>query len=211
MLKMIKAGFEGLGASPEIMIIAGGAGMISSDRPLSLSFDLEDLRKHDFFIEHDCSFSREDAAIGNNNDFNQTIWDVALAELNKSSTVAPIAMGRAKVARVRDERRRNPKTLWGPRAAAFSVMQSGLVLALGGGYPKLEWVRSLFEEERIPTHLGWRPVPFLSNAITTLGFGTMTLQADPKLLAAGTVLNTPRVSTSFTRLLRGEQLASRLI
>lgn len=179
--------------------------MLSSSHPLTFSFDLEDLRRHLFAIEHDCSFSRQDALIGNNNVFNPELWNVALAEMDRSSLVTPIDLGRAKSARIRDSIRRNPASVYGPRAAAFGTLEHGLVLsALGApitGIAPLSYIRSFFEQERLPYHLGWRPVPFANNIATVLGISIASLAGDPNLLenAARVIFGTPSVSRPWRR------------
>lgn len=179
--------------------------MLSSSHPLTFSFDLEDLSRHLFAIEHDCSFSRQDALIGNNNVFNPELWNVALAEMDRSSLVTPIDLGRAKSARIRDSIRRNPASVYGPRAAAFGTLEHGLVLsALGApitGIAPLSYIRSFFEQERLPYHLGWRPVPFANNIATVLGISIASLAGDPNLLenAARVIFGTPSVSRPWRR------------
>lgn len=192
--------FLGMGVSPEVSGVIGAIGLLSSSKPLTLGFDLEDLSKHMFAIEHDCSFSREDALIGNNNVFNEDLWQVALAQINGSSTVNPIDIGRAKSARIQDSRRRNPQSVYGPRAAAFGTIEHGLLLtALGAPVPgisRLDYLQCFFEQERLPYHLGWRPLPEATNVATALAVGVASLVGDSNLLtdAARVVIQSPSVS-----------------
>lgn len=168
LIQIIVGLFQGLGVSPEVSAFVAAVGYASSSNILALSFDLEDLSKHMFLIEHDCSFSRQDALIGDNNNFNQTLWNVALNEL--PAVVTAIDAGRAKSARIQDAYRQNPRSVYGPRAAAFGFLEHGLFLSALGtpllGTAKREYVRSFFEEERLPYHLGWR-VFYESNNVAT--------------------------------------------
>ncbi|KAM4068050.1 peroxidase, family 2 domain-containing protein [Hirsutella rhossiliensis] len=195
-LDIILGLFLGLGVSPETSGIVIAFGLVSSHNPLSLSLDLEDLRNHHFVIEHDCSFARNDALIGDNLNFNPKLWAIALKEMNKTSVVNPFNFGRGKAARVQDQRRRNPRTVYGPRAWFNGFSEVGLVLSTLGTVPglaKLEYVRSLVEEERLPYHLGWRPRPFFCNLATMLGVGAASVLGDNYLLqtVASVVLSTP--------------------
>ncbi|PHH73458.1 hypothetical protein CDD80_3812 [Ophiocordyceps camponoti-rufipedis] len=169
---LIVGAFEGLGSSPEISALIGGIGLLSSRTPLSVKFDLEDLRKHQFLIEHDCSFSRQDTAVGNNNDFDPEIWGVTMSVIGGKSIVTPRDMGRARSVRLRDQRRRNPAMHYGLQSAAVGVFEIGMVLsALGQGNTRLDYLRSLFEQQRLPTHLGWRPTLAANNVASTLAIG----------------------------------------
>ena len=197
--------FLGLGVSPEVSGFIGAIGMVSSSKPLTLSFDLEDLRSHMFAIEHDASFSRQDALIGNNNAFDQDLWEVALAQLNNSATVNPIDIGRAKSARIQDALHRNPRSVYGPRAAAFGFIEHGLILSASGssvpGITRLDYLQCFFEQERLPYHLGWRPIPEGSNLATVLLIGLASIAGDGNLLtdADRILLQSPSVSTSLSR------------
>lgn len=184
----------------------GAVGFASSRRPLTLAFDLEDLSRPGLLIEHDCSFSREDHRIGNNNDFNRTLWNVALREFKHKPRTTSLDLGRAKSARIQDAKKRNPRSACGPRAAAFGAIEVGMVISVLGAIrpPDTAWVRSLWEQERIPTHLGWKLSPLSNNAIFALAQGAGSLLADPKILthAGQVVISTPRVGQLDPRILR---------
>ncbi|KJZ75693.1 hypothetical protein HIM_04850 [Hirsutella minnesotensis 3608] len=186
-IDLIIGAFTGLGVDPGTSAIVGAIGYASSHNIFSLGFDLEDLRNHLFLIEHDCSFSRNDARIGNNNDFDPKLWEVALNELKKAKggKVRPTDIGRAKGERVQDAKRLNPRSAYGPRAVAFGGIEVGLVMSALGptGVIPLNWIRSFFEEERMPTHLGWKPTPLGVNPATVLIIGTLSLTGDKHLLA----------------------------
>ncbi|RDA95228.1 hypothetical protein CP533_1908 [Ophiocordyceps camponoti-saundersi (nom. inval.)] len=203
LLDIVFNALKGIGVSPEIGLIVGALGYVSKladlKRVLSLGFDLDELAGHlpSFAIEHDCSFSREDYALGDNNNFNPELWAVALKELSKSDKVTAFSMGRAKSARVDDEIVRRGFNGYEPRAIAFGAIEVGLILTtlaplslgLAVGSSPLPWVRSLFEEERLPCD--WSPVPLKTNTITALALGVESLLGDKKLLghvAQGIVL-----------------------
>lgn len=196
-VQVVTGAFLGLGVSPETSGVVVAIGYASSHNIFSLGFDLEDLSKHMFTIEHDCSFSRDDYRTGDNNAFNFKVWKTALDELSKSDRVDPFAMGRAKSARVQAQRLINNETVYGPRAAAIGAIEAGMIMAALGapfpGFSKLSYVRSIFEEERLPTHLGWKPFPFGNNAATAFGYASASLAADPKILqhAGDVIISSP--------------------
>ncbi|RCI10339.1 hypothetical protein L249_4363 [Ophiocordyceps polyrhachis-furcata BCC 54312] len=194
LLNIVFDALRGIGVSPEIGLIVGALGYISKladlKRVLSLGFDLDELAGHlpTFAIEHDCSFSREDYALGNNNDFNPDLWAVALKELGNSKNVNAFSLGRAKGARVMDEKRRRGFNSYEPRSIAFGAVEVGLILTtlsplslgLVVGNSPLEWVRSLFEQERLPCE--WAPFPLKTNTITVLALGVESLLGNKRLL-----------------------------
>lgn len=182
--QLASAAFEGLGTTPDI--IAGGLALSFLPDILNVQtfrFDLENLGTHDFLKEHDCSLSREDAALGDNSAFNISLWNMALAEM-KHDLVTPFDVGRARAARVRDQTARNPHTDYGTHALVTSALESGMIVALlgAGSLPRKDWLRSFFEHERLPTHLGWAPKPFANNGLSALSFGLTSVLAAPELL-----------------------------
>ncbi|KAH0280184.1 Cloroperoxidase, partial [Aureobasidium melanogenum] len=168
--QLVLALFEGLGVSPEISGVIGLLGALSSTHPLSLSFDLHDLSRHLFFIEHDDSFSRQDCRIGDCNDFNMTLWQTALDAIGEGPMVGALDLGRGKSARITSELAQNPEDLYGPRAAGFGAIEAGFVLTAMGGpsaIAPLKYVRTFFEEERLPWNEGWRPFIEATNVATS--------------------------------------------
>ncbi|PHH74800.1 hypothetical protein CDD80_2843 [Ophiocordyceps camponoti-rufipedis] len=194
LLSITTEGLAGIGLSPEIGLIVGALGYVSKladlSRLLSLQFDLDELAGHlvTLAIEHDCSFSREDYAVGDNNAFNPKLWQVVMDEIGGSDMVTSFALGRAKSKRIDDELTRH-KTWYDPRAIAFGAIEVGLILTtlapIGLGFligkVPLPWLRSLFEEERLPCD--WAPFILKTNTITVLALGVESLLADSKLPA----------------------------
>ncbi|KAF4582808.1 peroxidase [Ophiocordyceps camponoti-floridani] len=194
LLSITTQGLAGIGLSPEIGLIVGALGYVSKladlTRLLSLQFDLDELAGHlvTLAIEHDCSFSREDYAVGDNNAFNPKLWQVVMDEIGGSDMVTSFALGKAKSKRIDEEFTRH-KTWYDPRAVAFGAIEVGLILTtlapIGLGFligqVPLAWVRSLFEEERLPCD--WAPFILKTNTITVLILGVEALLADNKLPA----------------------------
>ncbi|RDA93772.1 hypothetical protein CP533_0255 [Ophiocordyceps camponoti-saundersi (nom. inval.)] len=173
--------FFGLGVSPELSAIIMVFGILSSRNPLSLKIDLADLGRHGYGIEHDCSFSRNDDAIGDNTRYDPELWAVATKELSKGKVINPLRFGRAKAARVKDAKRRNPKTVWGPKAWFNGFAEVGLISTAFGfvpGLAKYDIINTVFEEERLPFELGWRPLPFVTNTPVILAVAAVSILGD---------------------------------
>lgn len=157
-----------MGADFSLFVGAAGIGSNPNFLP-SLSFDLDQLRRHEIIIEHDASLSRADASTGDNYSFNQTIWDTVLAYYDgMESTSIPVA-AKAKYMRVQTEKARDPTFTYGPVQFIFSYGETAIYISTMGdpttGVAPVKYVRSLFEEERLPYEEGWRP----TKEPTTLG------------------------------------------
>ncbi|KAK2625809.1 hypothetical protein QTJ16_005121 [Diplocarpon rosae] len=145
----------------DFALLVGAAGIGSNPDFLSFRFDLDQLAHHQVVIEHDASLSRADLSTGDNPSFNQTIWDTVLAYYRgMSQTSIPVA-ARARYNRVQTERARDPTFTYGPAQLIFSYGETALYLSTLGdpttGVAPVEYVRALFEEERLPYKEGWKP------------------------------------------------------
>lgn len=145
----------------DFTLLIGTAGIGSNPSPLELSFDLDMLDRHDVFIEHDASLSRADASTGNDYSFNQTIWDTVLAYYTGMTDATISVAAKAKFNRVTTEDARDPEFTYGPTQFVLSYGETALYLSTMGdpttGVAPLDFVNSLFEEERLPYEQGWRP------------------------------------------------------
>ncbi|KAM4059766.1 peroxidase, family 2 domain-containing protein [Hirsutella rhossiliensis] len=134
--------------------------------------------------KHDCSFSREDRALGNFASFDEDCWSITLDQLEDCEVVDEICFGRAKAARIKAQRQKNPNTQYDLNAAARGVTEAGMlfhVLAAPGESVNITFVRSIFEDERIPRHLGWTPRAWAADVGSVLSFAALSLQADDLL------------------------------
>jgi hypothetical protein len=174
---LLKGLAEGLNMGADFTVAVGGAGLLSSPNPLGGSFDLNDLDQHNFPIEHDASMSRQDAALGNDQPFYNPNWQQYIGFFDgKTVTDIPTA-SKAKFARYSDSLKNNPDFTYGPREAVFSYGENAIYLQAMSdpvsGNAKISYVRSLFEQEKLPYALGWRP----SKApITLASLGVMVTQ-----------------------------------
>ena len=194
---LIEGGAAGMNMGPDFMALIGAAGILSSPDPSGLAFDLDNLDQHNFPIEHDVSLSRQDKYFGNWYDFNQTVWDGTVGYYKgMQKTTTPVA-AKARYHRVEVCQSKNPECTYGPMQFIFSSGETGLYVQtmsdpITNSAP-VAYVRSLFEKDKLPYELGWRPskVP-----ITLVSLGAYVLE----LFAA----NPDRVMEG-----KGELLASR--
>jgi hypothetical protein len=180
----------GLNMGADFTVAIGGAGLLSSPNPLGGSFDLSDLNQHNFPIEHDASMSRQDAFLGNDQPFYAPNWNQYISFFaSKATTDIPTA-SKAKFARYNDSLTRNPDFEYGLREAVFSYGENAIYLQAMSdpvsGKAKIEYVKSLFEKEKLPFDLGWRPSP-APITLASLGVMVANLYAvSPEPLPEGT-------------------------
>ena len=105
--------------------------------------------------------SRIDAHLGDHISFHAAPWAQYMSFFAGKSTTDLRTVALAKAARYNDSLTRNPEFVYGPREVVLSFGENALYLQslsdpLSGRAP-LAYVRSLFEHERLPFALGWRP------------------------------------------------------
>lgn len=174
---LIKGLAEGLNIGADFTTAIGGAGLLSSPNPLGGSFDLSDLSLHNFPIEHDASISRQDAALGNPQPFDNPSWQQYIRFFDGKTVTDILTASKAKFARYNDSLTRNPEFVYGVREAFLSYGENALYLQAMAdpvsGNAQISYVRSFFEQEKLPYALGWRP----SKApITLVSLGTMIVE-----------------------------------
>lgn len=128
---------------------------------------------HNFPIEHDASLSRADAYTGNDYSFNQKYWNMILSVYGSDQNTSLQKASKAKIGRVNDSAKNNPTFTYGPREFILSYGETSLYLqtmsdSVTSGVAPLKYVRSLFEQERLPFNMGWRP-PTQQVTLETLG------------------------------------------
>ncbi|EME41501.1 hypothetical protein DOTSEDRAFT_135407 [Dothistroma septosporum NZE10] len=187
--QLILGGAQGLNMGPDFMAVIGAVGLLSSPNPAAGSFDLDDLDEHNFPIEHDASLSRLDKYFGNNYAFNQKTWDATLSFFHgQTKTTTPTA-SKARYSNVKKSKANNPTSLYGPQQFILSSGETALYVQTMDSpvtnSAQITYVKSLFEKEKLPYNLGWRPsaVP-----ITLLSLGEYITQlsaANPDSFAEG--------------------------
>ncbi|PHH81653.1 hypothetical protein CDD83_3516 [Cordyceps sp. RAO-2017] len=170
--------------SPVICTIITLGGIGKSGKRADVRFKLSAVDKKTWDIEHDASFSRQDAALGNPSVFNPHAWSVTLAELKKCGDEVDLrCWSKARLASLADARRRNPRLVYDRAAAAHIAVEVARVqLALGNKKGvKLANLRELFEHERLPFRLGWRPRMHSATAQDVLELAVESQRLDPVL------------------------------
>lgn len=170
---LIKGLAEGLNIGADFTVALGGAALKSSPNALGGSFDLSDL----LVIEHDASISRQDAAKGSAQSFYEPSWRQYMNCFGGKTTTDIRTAAEAKFARYNDSLTKNPKFSYGVREAVLSYGENALYLQTMSdpisGNANISYVRSLFEQERLPYALGWRPS---TAPITLASVGTMVVR-----------------------------------
>ncbi|KAM4066555.1 peroxidase, family 2 domain-containing protein [Hirsutella rhossiliensis] len=185
---IVNACFHGLGMSPETCSIITLSGLLAAKLSVNTVFDLPDVDRTSWGIEHDCSFSRKDAAEGDNVHFNKRNWDVALKVLKhcqENGKISARCLGKARAARVKDQMRINPTTNYDNKAAGHSAVEvARMILTMGDKHEgaELKYIRSIFEEERLPAHLGWKPKAYTCGVNDVLDLAVESQKPDPKIL-----------------------------
>ncbi|KAH8635910.1 hypothetical protein IG631_07744 [Alternaria alternata] len=205
----------GLNIGADFTTAISGAGLLSSPNPLGGSFDLDDLSQHNFPIEHDASMSRQDAALGNPQPFYNPNWQQYISFFaGKDQTDVPTA-ATAKYARTQDSQKRNSEFVYGLREAVFSYGENALYLQTMGSDPlsgkaKVEYVRSFFEQEKLPFELGWRP-SVLPITLPSLGAMVVELQASsPEPLPEGVKIVADSYKNVFIAVAGGSNILGNL-
>lgn len=126
-------------------------------------------------IEHDGSLSRNDFDVGNNADFNETIWSTVMANF-PDETISLAQMAQARTARLAAAQAANPSFNFTAGIETVSLAEVALVLmtfadgSTEGGANTLQ-VDTFFREERVPFDFGFvRPAA----RIATDGVGSVS-------------------------------------
>lgn len=130
----------------------------------SHAFDLDQLDKHSL-IEHDVSLSRNDIAFGDNHTFNKEIWEEVLKSYGEDTETNFATVSKARYDRVAAAKKAHTDAKkdfqYGIKEFIFSYGESALFLGILGspqeGKIPLEYLKVLFQEERVPYKEGWRP------------------------------------------------------
>ncbi|KAK1978077.1 Chloroperoxidase [Colletotrichum cereale] len=130
------------------------------------TFNLDDLANPDF-IEHSGSLSRADFAVtGDAKTFNQTVWNETLGYLEAGASAAADGkidiktMATARSKRIATAKATNPQFNLTASQVTVSLGESAVILGtIGQSFTApaapVEWMRVVFEEERLPFNEGW--------------------------------------------------------
>lgn len=171
----------GMNVGADFTTAIGSAGLLAAPLdqlvdPLTAYFNLDQLSQHNFPIEHDGSLSRQDAYFGNPQPFYQPSWDQVLNVYGGVQKTSIELASKAHYVRQQDSKARNPEWTYGPREFILSYGETALYLQTMSdpvsGVANLDYVRQLFEQEKLPYNLGWRPS---TEPITLNTLGTMII------------------------------------
>ncbi|KAJ3497381.1 heme-thiolate peroxidase [Lecanicillium saksenae] len=149
--------WDAYGITPDIAIVGMIGGFFPHVAVPDFRINMTDLAKHIEFGEHDLSWSRDEYLLGDPIKFNQTLWNVALEQL--TDPVTEYSLARARVARAESRAFKiKHKIDFDIGQTIFANIEGGFITSVFAdekGETPLAWVRSFFEHERLPSHLGW--------------------------------------------------------
>ncbi|KAL2129919.1 hypothetical protein VTI74DRAFT_7136 [Chaetomium olivicolor] len=132
-----------------------------------LTIHLDDLAKHGV-IEHDGSLSRADVHVGDNKAFSPDIWEFVASHFT-DETISIETAARARKARLARAKETDPQFSMTKTEEWMSLVETCLYLRVFGegteGRARREWVRVLFQQERLPFAEGFKR----SEKVITLG------------------------------------------
>lgn len=151
----------------DVSTIFAIGGLLTSPHPFRGTFDLSDLKKHNF-IEHDASLSREDLGIsGDAVTFRPDIWAGVIGEFKGMANTTIEAAAAARAKRVAISSSRDTAFIYTRKTKLLSYGETALYLgAFGGlktGVASVDWINTWFTEERLPIAEGWTPPQTTNN------------------------------------------------
>ncbi|GAB1314495.1 hypothetical protein MFIFM68171_04705 [Madurella fahalii] len=126
--RLVSALKEAINLAPDATLLVGVKALQTSTTGKRWTFHLDDLAKHGV-IEHDGSLSRRDFSSGDNSAFAPEVWAAVASHFAGAETISIETAARARRERV------------------FGSGTEGLA--------RTEWVRILFEQERLPFEEGF--------------------------------------------------------
>ncbi|PBP27616.1 hypothetical protein BUE80_DR001409, partial [Diplocarpon rosae] len=202
---------KSINLSSEIATVFAAAALKANSEPGAESFNLDQLAKHGL-IEHDVSLSRNDAAFGDNFSFDRSVWDGVMANYGEATETSFESASRARYERMvkaqKDHADAGKDFEYGVKEFVLSYGESALFLGILGdpknGKIPLEYLRVLFQEERVPFREGWRPLeqPLTQNQMNHLIFSLVAANKHKAAEAADVGLGTfHAVTNAVTNLL----------
>ncbi|KAF4587179.1 hypothetical protein GQ602_003872 [Ophiocordyceps camponoti-floridani] len=183
MTTLIVGCYEGLGISPETSALITADGMSEAGIPFDTVFNLERVHSQQWGIEHDVSFGRNDSGHGDLTLLDKASWDLTLKVLDGCGYGDVPCWGKAKVARIEQEKTRFPGSDYSKEAAAYGASEVGMLF--GAFDPAIKkdnmkkCVKSLFEEEKI--EMECKPDRMGADFEVVTATGVALLASDPVL------------------------------
>ncbi|KAI0532106.1 Chloroperoxidase [Xylaria digitata] len=149
---------DGLNFNPTLSNIMFDQAIIANPEPNATYFTLDHLNKHNL-LEHDASLSRSDAYFGNNHVFNQTVFDET-RRWWQGPIINVSMLANSKVARQLSSKAFNPTYVFTLVTEEFSLGEVVAPVIAFGDIENVTVNRTIveyfFENERLPTALGWK-------------------------------------------------------
>ncbi|KAJ3113164.1 hypothetical protein HDU96_003725 [Phlyctochytrium bullatum] len=164
-------------ALSDVLLLDSASTKVFADQAMGIGYDDEDgvrrvnltmLNPHGL-IEHDASMTRSDAGLGDAVQFNETLFTELLSHASSPTHISLSDLIAFRTARVTDSRLRNPSFSYTNTQRFAANGEAALVFLLLCEDPDLsptdprqrgvrvEWLTSVFREERFPAGLGWKP------------------------------------------------------
>ncbi|KAM0703001.1 hypothetical protein Q7P35_010433 [Cladosporium inversicolor] len=154
---VIKALEDGLNFDNSLSKTMFKMALPANPEPNATWFTLDQLNRHNV-LEHDASLSRMDAYYGNNHLFNPSTF-ASSKSFWTSSVLSAQQLANSKLARQIDSRAFNPTYTFTTTMEQFSLGElAAPIIAFGdseAGTADRALVEYFFENERLPTSLGW--------------------------------------------------------
>ena len=179
----------------DLRTILAVGGVFASPTALQYgTMDLDDLDKHNF-IEHDGSLSRAPFhEAGDDHTFRQDIFDQVLNFFSNTTdaTASVTEASKAHLHRVQTDSR-SPDFSYGSKQTFLALGETALYLMAMGdpltGTAPLEYIRILFEQERLPYNEGWRTPTTQISLGSTLNMMNKLAAADSEIQQEGQITN----------------------
>ncbi|UJO18822.1 Putative sterigmatocystin biosynthesis peroxidase stcC [Fulvia fulva] len=176
---------EGLNVGLDFGLPVALAATLSNPNPLAGTFDMDDLREHNFPIEHDVSLSRQDFYQGDNLHFNQSVFNEVLSFYSNTNRTTISLAADALWSRIRTKRSLNgDEEIYSGRQLVLGLVETSLYMSLMGdpltGDAPIDYVKSFFEQERLPYELGWTAPAVQINFVTLGAMAAQVLLSKPQ-------------------------------
>lgn len=154
--------------------LVAGKALAASTTGNPNTIHLSDLNKRGV-IEHDGSLSRGDAAQGDNHSFNPAIWASVAAHFTEDK-ISIATAAKARKDRLAAAQAANPSFAMSASDVQNSMLETALYLRVFGdgvnGNARRDWVKTLFEQERLPYEQGYQRPAAAMTAAELLGLAT---------------------------------------
>ncbi|KAF1959785.1 Cloroperoxidase [Byssothecium circinans] len=204
---IVKGLGDGLNFNQSLAELMFEMALIANPEPNATFFTLDMLNVHNV-LEHDASLTRTDAYFGNNHVFNQTIYETSKRYWT-AETVTSAMLANSKLARQIESKAFNPEYRFTQTVEQFSLGEIIAPIIAFGDLKDATVPRNLmqyfFENERLPTELGWsrKGDPITLEDITRL---TTIMAAATSLITEDGNSTTAKVEKRFADMHAGMRL-----